>query len=259
MKYNGNNLEEVLNAHKRWLDTPKGWSKEDRADLSGVDLKEVDLTGAYLGGAYLSGADLSSACLRGADLRGAYLSGAYLDRADFSGADLSGADLSRAHISEACLRGVDLTNADLRKADLSEADLDEACLSRADLRGAYLRGAKNVPFIPMACPDTGAFVAWKKCISKNGAAIVKLLIPEDAKRSSGTGRKCRADRAVVLDIQTISGGTLEGAIVWSAHDNSFFYCVGETVTPKEPFDDDRFNECSSGIHFFINRKEAVWY
>jgi len=254
MKYNGNNLEEVLNAHKRWMDTPKGWSKEDRADLSGVDLKEVDLTGAYLGGAYLSGADLSSACLRGADLRGAYLSGAYLDRADFSGADLSGADLSRAHISEACLRGVDLTNADLRKADLSEADLDEACLSRADLRGA-----KNVPFIPLACPDTGAFVAWKKCISKNGAAIVKLLIPEDAKRSSGTGRKCRADRAVVLDIQTISGDTLEGAIVWSAHDNSFFYCVGETVTPKEPFDDDRFNECSSGIHFFINRKEAVWY
>ena len=254
MKYNGNNLEEVLNAHKRWLYKSKGWSNEDRADLSEADLSMADLSGVDL-----IGADLSMAALRGTNLSRAYLGKADLRAADLRSADLSRADLSGADLSRAYLRGADLTRADLGKADLREADLGESDFSGANLDGADLIGAKNVPFIPLACPDAGAFVAWKKCKSKNGKVIVKLLIPEDARRSSGTGRKCRADRAVVLDIQTISGDTLEKAIAWSMYDDNFSYEIGNTVTPKEPFCDNRFNECSSGIHFFINRKEAVEY
>lgn len=33
------------------------------------------------------------------------------------------------------------------------------------------------------------------------------------------------------------------------------YKVGEMVYP-DSFDDNRFNECSHGIHFFIDRGEA---
>ena len=29
--------------------------------------------------------------------------------------------------------------------------------------------------------------------------------------------------------------------------------------PVKDFDDDRWNECSTGIHFFITRDEAVMY
>src|SRR6185437_601233 len=46
-------------------------------------------------------------------------------------------------------------------------------------------------------PEEGAFIGFKKC---QGGVIVKLLIPEDAKRSHGTERKCRASKAVVLDV-----------------------------------------------------------
>jgi len=217
MKYNGSNLEKVLNSHKRWLDKSEGWSEEDRADLSRANLYEV----------YLIGADLREADLREADL------------------------------IKANLRGADLRGADLRGADLSGADLGEADLTGANLTGAHLRRAKNVPYIPLACPDTGAFVAWKKCESKDGIVIVKLLIPEDARRNSGTGRKCRADRAVVLEIQTVDGDVLEGEIAWSMYNNYFTYEVGKTVTPSKPFCEDRFDEYSSGIHFFINRQDAV--
>ena len=41
---------------------------------------------------------------------------------------------------------------------------------RANLSGANLSGAKNIPYIPITCPDAGAFIAWKKV---NGY-IVKL-------------------------------------------------------------------------------------
>ena len=143
------------------------------------------------------------------------------------------------------------------RADLREADLYGANLYGANLRGADLRGAKHAPFIPMACPDTGSFIGWKK--DGTGKLIIKLLIPEDAKRLSATGRKCRCDKAEVLAIENIDG-TLSGATeTYSQNDKYFVYKVGEMVTPKEAFCEDRWQECSSGIHFFINRQEAVEY
>ena len=244
MKYNGHNINDVLEAHKRWIDRAEYVDGVDRADLSGADLSGADLMGADLSGADLSGADLIEADLRGANLRGV----------DLSEADLSGADLM----------GADLSGADLSGADLSGADLTRANLIEADLRGANLTEAKNIPFVPMSCPDIGAFTGWKKCRTHgktNNFVIVKLLIPEDAKRSSSIGRKCRCDKAVVLEIQNMDGTKADVNVAYSHHINKehFAYKVGETVVPEEPFDDNRWVECASGIHFFINRQEAVFY
>ena len=163
-------------------------------------------------------------------------------------ADLSGADLYRADLS-----GADLSGADLYRANLSGANLYRADLSGADLYRANLSGAKNV-YVPLACPEEGEFIGFKKA----SGYIVKLKIPEDAKRSSATGRKCRCSKAVVLSITKNSGendGTKE---VRSSHDRSFIYRVGETVEVAD-FCEDRYTECAPGIHFFITRKEAEDY
>ena len=152
--------------------------------------------------------------------------------------------------------------ADLSRADLSRADLRGANLSGANLYEANLRGAINVPFIPYACPDFGMFIGFKKakiiCDDEEVHVIVVLEIPEDAKRLSATGRKCRCDKAKVLAIQNLDGTDAEIEAAFSFHDNNFYYRVGETVV-VDKFDEDRWNECSSGIHFFINREEAVRY
>lgn len=87
--------------------------------------------------------------------------------------------------------------------------------------------------------------------------IVKLFIPEDAKRSSATTRKCRASKAKVLSITNING-TENFDIAFSCYDHSFIYKVGKTIEIKD-FDEDRWNECGAGIHHFITRKEAVDY
>ena len=134
------------------------------------------------------------------------------------------------------------------------ADLYEANLSRADLSGADLSGAKNVPFIPMACPDTGAFIGFKKA----SGHIVVLEIPADARRLSATGRKCRCDKAIVIHIQEMDGTTSDLTEVMSDRDSSFVYKVGKMVSVPD-FCEDRWQECSAGIHFFINRQEAVDY
>ena len=117
----------------------------------------------------------------------------------------------------------------------------------------------NTELIPMTCPNTGSFVAYKKCLmkSKDKRCIVKLQIPSDAKRSSAFGTKCRCDKAEVLDIWNPSTGKhLKTAI--SSADKNFVYRVGETVEVDD-FDEDRFNECSHGIHFFMTEEEARNY
>ena len=227
--YTDAQLNEILRNHKHWvLRDCDGWESM-RADLSRADL---------------SGADLSRANLYGANL----------SRADLSGADLPGADLYGANLSVADLSGANLYGANLSVADLSGANLSGANLSVADLSGANLSGAKNIPYIPMACPDSGAFTAWKKARGK----IVKLLVPENAKRSSATGRKCRCDKAVVLAIENIDGTDSGLSSVASGYDPKFLYTVNETVTVSD-FCENRFLECASGIHFFMNRKEVVDY
>ena len=160
------------------------------------------------------------------------------------------ADLRDADLRDADLRGANLRGANLSGADLSDADLRDANLRDADLRGANLRDAKG---IAIACPSDGAFTAWKKL---HNGAIAKLLIPENAKRCSATGRKCRCDRALVLAIYDRNGNAIESET--SARTPDFVYKVGEHIVP-DSFDDDRWNECSHGIHFFITRTEAEEY
>lgn len=88
--------------------------------------------------------------------------------------------------------------------------------------------------------------------------IVKLEIPADAKRSSATSRKCRASKATVISITKSNGEDAGVSSVHSDYDISFVYTVGETIEVDD-FDEDRWNECSSGIHHFITRNEAVNY
>ena len=193
----------------------------------------------------------------------ACLLGAYLRYADLRDADLRGADLRGADLRDADLRDADLRGADLFRADLRGADLFRADLRGADLRGADLRGA-NLSELTVAqtsiLPDEGDIIGWKKALALDGAPIiVKLLIPSDAKRSNSTGRKCRANKARILDLQDRQGNSLPpDTTAYSSFDPDFTYKKGETVH-VEDFDTNRWNECAPGIHFFITRIEAVKY
>ena len=138
-----------------------------------------------------------------------------------------------------------------RGANLCGADLYGADLRCADLCGANLRDAKGCY---LSCPTEGSFIGWKKA----SGHIVKLRIPEDARRSSATGHKCRCDKAYVMEIQNMDGTKATEDTVRSDHDKNFVYTVGATVEVPD-FDDNRWSECAPGIHFFIDRRAAVEY
>ena len=197
--------------------------------------------------------------LRGADLRGADLCAANLRDADLRDADLRDADFYAANLRDADLRDADLRDADfyaanLRGTDLYAADLCGADLCGANLRDANLRDTKNIPYIPFACPSDGAFIGWKKVHGR----LVKLEIPEDAKRCSATTEKCRCDKAKVLAITEVDGSGYFEELENTSQAHHVVYKVGEMVY-SDSFDDNRWNECSRGIHFFINKQDAINY
>ena len=250
-------LNKVLEAHKYYLAQDcEGWEIM-RANLSGADLRNANLSGANLCGADLSGANLRSANLSGANLRNADLSGADLRSANLRNADLSDADLSDANLRSANLSGANLSSADLSSADLSDANLSGANLSDANLSGANLSSAKYdecTAFFALVCPEEGDFIAWKKV----GEVIVKLRIPAEAKRSSATTRKCRCEFAEVLALQNLDGTPYNDDKVVNDNYKETIYKVGEIVRP-DSWDENRWDECSHGIHFFVTRDEAVMY
>lgn len=232
-------------------------------DCEGWESMQADLSGANLNRGNFYGSLLCEANLNAAHLIGANFYGANLSKANLCLTDLSGANLNRSSFHGANLRGANLGGASLYGADLGEADLYGAYTYDASFYGANLRGAKNVPFIPMACPDTGSFTGWKKGLAecKDSArlceVIIELEIPEDARRSSATTNKCRCDKAIVKSITSIDRSESFNT-AFSRRDNDFIYKVGETVSVPN-FDEDRFYECAPGIHFFANRQEAVDY
>lgn len=274
-------INKIIENHKHWLNEDvDGWDNM-KANFSNQDLSYANLSGASLHGADFSGANLRYANLSGANLSNANLRYANLRYADLSYADLSYANLRYANIRCANLRDANLRDANLCDANFCNANLSNANLSNANLcfvnlnfaklcnanlrcadircanfSNADLSGTKNMMYIPMACPEEGSFIGFKKAAYEDKCYIVKLEIPVDALRSSATSRKCRCNKAKVLEIQNIDGSKANIDVVHSIYDPSFQYKTGQIV--EEPkYDDNRFNICSKGIHFFINRQEAV--
>lgn len=169
----------------------------------------------------------------------------------FNNRNFNGCDFSHQDLREANLCGMNASFASFYDADLTGCRVDDG----TNFFGADFRKADGIPFIPSVCPSHGPFVGWKVALKEQGhrmeRCIVKLWIPSDAKRVSGTIRYCRCDKARV---EAIEGATE----AWSMNDPGMKYEIGAFVY-ADSFDDDRWESYGHGIYFFIDREEAVRY
>ena len=249
------------------------------ADLKNSDLRYADLSNADLSNANLSDANLKNADLRYADLRYSNLRYASLENANLKYVDLRYADLiysdliyadlrysnlRNTNLTYADLRYADLKNADLRFSNLSNTNLNDTNLSNVNLRYTDLNNTKYnhlTSFFALQCPEKGSFIAYKKALSIENnnevEVIVELLVMEDSERSSATSRKCRFSHTKTLSITSLDG-KINYSIAHSMKYSDFIYEVGKENTVDD-FDKNRWNECSTGIHGFITREEAVNY
>lgn len=268
---NGKTLEEILENHNHWLRRDvEGW-EEMRANLDGADISNTDLRFANLKYASLNDVNFYKSDLRGANLCQTLLRHTNLSYADFREATLNDADIFNSNLSYADFGNASLVGAYLPRSNLTRADFQGANLCwthlcscvfcDTDLRDcnfmySNLRGSEYVPYIPLQCPSDGAFVGWKKVNN----VLIKLEIPADAKRSSATTNKCRCDKAKVLGFyDSLGSKELDMTeLVNDKYGKKCKYVKGEMVYP-DSFDENRWNECSHGIHFFVNKQDAINY
>lgn len=270
MRFDGNNLSEVIMEHQAWLISCH--KKGSRADFHGV----VFQTGMDLGSVNLCEADFS--CSIGTNINfsrslldGAIFVGARYLHSDFKGIHANGICCAKARFTDCDFSKMGAGNPDFFNCSFQHCYFTDANIYYACFEAATFENPVDPPYIPMKCPENGSFIGWKKCLIYKGhpkdildptfcfriPTIVKLLIPDEAKRTSSTNGKCRCNKAIVLDIQS-EDGKLRYPETFSNRDPSFVYRVGATIKPDK-FDPNRFNECSNGIHFFMNRQQAVDY
>ena len=253
-------LNQVIERHQHWINQDcKDWQYM-RANLNGKDLRGLRFINSNLKHASLMYANLKEIDFYNANLSGVDFTGAILEKTNLSYANLEGANFRIANLSEAIfeetkLEGTSFIGSNLYKATFLKTNLNNVKIKSANLFKVDLKETENIPFIPYACPETGSFIGYKKVRENH---IVEIQILEDSKRLSGTTRKCRCNKAKVLRIlnydRTVADVT-EGA---SIKDKNFIYKVGEIVSVNK-FDENRWNECGKGIHFFISFQEAVNY
>ena len=235
-------------------------------DMRNVVFMNVDFSGADLRDSILANARFYDCTFNDTDFSGAGVNAKY---ARFSDCVMVGADFHNADLSYVRFDWVNLSSAYFASSILIGATMRHCNFDNAAFRGAILNDAKIYAtdtkkadlICPQVCPESGSFIGWKKAVEDNldyHTVIVKLRIPETAERSSATGRKCRASAAEVLGFYDLDGKeyTPKSPVV-SMNTMSFVYPIGETVTPKNGFLSNRWEECAPGIHFFMTFEEAA--
>lgn len=244
-------IDEQLKRHEKFLNANDGVYRSP-ASFENITLYNRNFRGINLSRARFYGARLSNINFSHANLAGADFEMVTLDGVNFSDANLAGANFDGAYFVDA-----NLNNADMQNASLEGTRFEHVIIN------------KNTNLsMPLRCPSSGSFVGWKKAryykVSESAEyhplCIVKLLVPEDAKRSSAFGNKCRCDKAIILGAYDYETGRPleESAVIRSMHAPNFTYCIGDTITILN-FDDNRWEECSSGFHFFIDEESAKDY
>lgn len=201
-------------------------------DLSGADLSNMDFTLSSFQNTVLDGADFENSSV---------------ENALFDGCSMKGADFKNARMVTASFR-----RCDMRGCNIEDANLFGAVLEHADLEGIVSN--EGTKWFRLHCPEKGAFLGYKKCVNDR---MVQLLIPADAKRTSATLPSCRCSKAKVLTIKSFDF-TKNFDEAWSLVDENFVYKKGEWVEVKD-FNEDRWQDSTTGIHFWMSRAEAEAY
>lgn len=228
----------------------------------------------------------------GLDLRGFNFSGKILKRIRFEHCIMINTNFEASHLEEvvfsscalqyscfdySIIQETNFINCSLREDTFANSKIIKSGFEGSNLVGVDFQKTEitkiafneDTAFFALQCPEEGSFIGFKKVWGENKEFyILKLLIPEDAKRSSSTSRKCKASYVKTLKIEKYIYSNEELQLIeevdevknwYTRYDNSeVVYKVNEFTYPNY-FDENRWNECTGGIHFFITKEEAFNY
>lgn len=260
-------LDRLIDEHERWLNDLK---KGHELILINYDLSHLSIENRDLSEAKFCDCNMSLMKVKNCKLLNTVFSYSDFEKTLFECCDFLNTSFYRTNLVNSNFISCSLTNVNLAGANLSSAEIRDCKLENITTNPC-------TSFYSLQCPEEGSFIGFKKAnifvpdntlgdytvtnmnIGSPHPVIIKLQITEDSLRSSATSRKCRCSKAKVLSISYLDGTECsEGTIAHSKRDFDFTYKVGDILEIKN-FNEDRWKGCTTGIHFFITREEAVNY
>lgn len=231
------------------------------AVFDGASMLRAEMEDCVLDGAKFAKAGLVSSVISGCSAVGADFSHAVMPCSSVLSTKFRSSVFHKANACSAVMQWNDFSRSDMSGACMSYSLLDTCTFDMSDMSGfkAWHSTVDDCEFdavrglrLPVVCPEGYVTDAWKRC----GDYIVHLRIPEDARVISVFGPQCRCDKAEVVDIELPQGGSAGVKAVSSGYRDDFVYRVGEAVSVDD-FDENRWSDCTSGIHFYMSRMTAV--
>ncbi len=214
----------------------------ERLEFINYEFKSMDLSGYDLSNMVFDLCMFIDMKFENTNFEGSSIQDAQLDDCPVKGANFENASLQRTTMRRCDMRGCNCKGTDFHTAVLEYAKLDDIIID------------DNTKWFRLYCPEEGAFVAYKKCVNDR---LVQLLVPADAKRTSGTNAACRVSKAKVLTIKSFDY-TKEFDEAWSLAAEDFVYPKGKWLEIPD-FNEDRWFESTTGIHVWLTREEAMRY
>lgn len=230
--------------------------------------------------AYFEDIILKNVCLKYITFRNCKFKNCIISYSNLTGTEFTNVSFEHVVFTENNMRSVVYFKSQLKSVKMNkcvmfesgflETSFEDVTIYKSNLDDSSVKESNfdNIRLIRnsgtlLNCPVEGSFIGFKGLCSKNrrNLLICKLEIPMDAKRSNAFGRKCRCSKAKVLKILAMDDEynfTIPVEKGFSLHESGFEYKVGEMVYP-DSFDDDRWIECSNGIHFFMTKQETIDY
>ena len=239
--------------------------------LNFVKLKNVDLTnclctGCDFNGSHFIECDFTGTLFSGCQFKGCAFSAiamqdTYCDENNFAKSVFGDnccfdkTTFKHCNLADCYFGKITLTNINFFNSNLFNATFNDSCTLRGnsfDFSNITDCSFYKLPSEPAAQYMKGKIltepiIGYKKC--KNDI-IVKLEIPRGAIVFSINGKKCRTNKAKVVEI--IGANRAISTFTYMS------YYVGDEFTIYD-FNCQYNNECSSGIHFFTTLMEAVIY
>ena len=264
-----------------WIETFKDFKAwADRSpNLQNVRIRGIDFSQEILKANHYSFANLF-----GLDLSGAYFEDCKFGLISLTECNFENTEFRRCVFNDTIFRRCNFHGARLLTSKFTDTTMYGVNFS-CDIVGGCefnrVRADETTSFFNIMCPEEGSFIGYKKAILfRRGGGnyyeekiLVKLRITEDAKRSSATSYKCRASKVQVIGFMKLRRDENDfmklhivdedfklpsGYGVCSSRDQGFLYELGAIIQVPD-FDENRWDECAEGIHFFMNKNMARDY
>lgn len=124
----------------------------------------------------------------------------FLEDSRFKSATLSGSVFINCDMKNVKFNKADLIRATFIECDLRNADFRKASVREINLIDCYMNDVLGLDDLPMRCPETGEFTAWKKCYVNEGDEYRSVLVTDTVSEISNSLNSVNEELTFIANI-----------------------------------------------------------